>query len=114
MASLTTQNITIAAPKLDLIGSLTAAAAGGDTAEIVKGGVLVVNNASGSSVTVTVANPSLVSGLTVAAATMIIPTLKCGVIPLSNLFAQSATGRANITYTSATSVTVGVFLIDAS
>lgn len=112
MAALTTQTINIANPKLDLVAALTAAAGGGDTVECVKGGILVVNNGSGSTVTVTIANPSKVKGLTVNAATMAIPAGKLGVIPLSSIFRQSGTGRANVTYSAVTTVTVGVFAIN--
>lgn len=115
MAALTTQNVTIAAPKLDLVTGLTAAAAGGDTAELTTDSVLFVNNGGASAVTVTVANPSTVSGLTVAAATMIVPAGKLGALPLSQIFRQPGTGRANITYSpGVTSVTVGVLKFDAS
>jgi hypothetical protein len=108
MAALTTQNITIAAPKLDLVAALAAAAGGGDTAEITRGGFFVLNNGSGVTVTATFAVTETVEGKAVTNATMAVPAGKVGVMPLSRIF-RDATGRAAVTYSAVTTVTVGVF-----
>jgi hypothetical protein len=112
MADLTTQNITIAAPELDLVGSLAAAAVGGDTAEITPNSVFVLNNGSAGTITATFATPGTVNGLAIAEATMAVLAGDVGVMPLANVFRQS-TGRANVTYSGVTTVTVGVFKIGA-
>lgn len=112
MADLTTQPaITVAVPELDVVGSLAAAAVGGDTAEIRSGAFFVLNNGSGSTVTATFATPGTVSGLAIAEATMAVLAGDVGIMPLSNIFRQT-TGRANVTYSAVTSVTVGVFYLE--
>lgn len=108
MADLTTQSITIAAGKTDLVAALTAAASGGDTAEVATNVFFVLNNGSGSTVTATIATPGTQDGLAIADATLAVPAGKIGVIPISNLFRNSS-GRASITYSAVTTVTVGVF-----
>lgn len=85
-----------------------AAAAGGDTAPVGPNRALYVNNGSGSSVTVTVATPGEVDGLAVADATLVLAAGKTGLIPLTRLFAQPIGGRAAITYSAVTTVTVAV------
>lgn len=112
MADLTTQAaITVAVPKLDVIAGLVAAAVGGDTAEIADGGFFVLNNGSAVTVTATFATPGTVKGLAIAEATMAVLAGKIGIMPLSSIFRQS-TGRANVTYSAVTTVTVGVFKIE--
>lgn len=112
MADLTTQPaITVAAPELDVVGSLAAAAVGGDTAEIAPGAFFVLNNGSGSTVTATFATPGTKNGLAIADATMAVLAGDVGIMPLSNIFRQT-TGRANVTYSAVTTVTVGVFKIE--
>lgn len=112
MADLTTNTaISVADPELDALGALVAAASGGDTAEIRDGAFLVVNNGSGSTVTVTVATPGTVKGLAIGQATMAILAGDVGIMPLTNIFRQT-TGRANITYSAVTTVTVGVFYLE--
>src|SRR3546814_2967123 len=100
MADLATQTaITVAAPELDVVGSLAAAAAGGDTAEITPGAFFVLNNGSGVTVTATFATPGTKDGLAIADATMAVLAGDVGIMPLANVFRQS-TGRANVTYRS--------------
>jgi hypothetical protein len=111
MADLTTSTVTIASPKLDLAAALTAAAAGGDTAEIAPGAFFVLNNASAGTITATFVTPGTKDGLAIADATMAVTAGKIGVMPMSNLFRQ-ATGRCNVTYSGVTTVTVGVLKIE--
>src|SRR3546814_10889313 len=93
MADLATQTaITVAAPELDVVGSLAAAAAGGDTAEITPGAFFVLNNGSGVTVTATFATPGTKDGLAIADATMAVLAGDVGIMPLANVFRQS-TGR---------------------
>lgn len=112
MADLVTQPaITVAVPELDVVGSLAAAAVGGDTAEITPGAFFVLNNGSGGTITATFATPGTVNGLAIAEATMAVLAGDIGIMPMSSVFRQS-TGRANVTYSGVTSVTVGVFKIE--
>lgn len=112
MADLTTQAaITVAAPELDVVGSLAAAAAGGDTAEITPGAFFVLNNGSGGTITATFATPGTKDGLAIADATMAVLAGDIGIMPLSSVFRQS-TGRCNVTYSGVTTVTVGVFRLE--
>src|SRR3546814_8641563 len=98
MADLATQTaITVAAPELDVVGSLAAAAAGGDTAEITPGAFFVLNNGSGVTVTATFATPGTKDGLAIADATMAVLAGDVGIMPLANVFRQS-TGRATGPY----------------
>lgn len=112
--SVTTQKIT----RAGLVAALTAAPAAGD---VIDTGyrALVVNNASGASITVTVATTPVIDGLaltslavSVAAAT----TAYIGPFPL-NTFGQLSgavdsggndQGRAYVTYSAVTSVTRAV------
>lgn len=84
------------------------AASGGDEAPTGPGRFLYVKNASAGSVTVTVVTPGTVSGLAIADASLVVAAGASGIIPLANIFAN-ALGRAPITYSAVTSVTVGVF-----
>lgn len=89
---------------------LAAASSGGDTCQTGPGIFLLVKNGSGSAVTVTLATPQVVDGdlavanrdVTVAA------TTGQSVIPVPHLYRNSATGRAAITYSATTTVTVCV------
>ncbi|MFJ4631563.1 hypothetical protein [Streptomyces sp. NPDC088847] len=112
MADLTTTKISVAAGLLDLAAGATAAGAGGDTAEVGPRRFLYVNNGSGSSVTVTLATPGTVSGLAVADPTYAIAAGKMGLIPLASIF-RGTTGRAAITYSAVTTVTVRPFELPA-
>jgi len=108
MADLTTTKITVAAGLLDLAAAATAAGAGGDTALVGPGRFLYVNNGSGSSITVTLATPGTVSGLAVTDPGYAIAAGKAGIIPLANVF-RGASGRAAISYSAVTTVTVRPF-----
>ncbi|WKV74224.1 hypothetical protein AW27_023570 [Streptomyces sp. PCS3-D2] len=91
-----------------LTDNLTAAEAGGDTAPTGTGRFLVVANGSGGSITATLATPGTVSGLDIDDAAVVVAAGKTSIIPLSRAFA-GANGRAAITYSAVTSLTVGAF-----
>jgi hypothetical protein len=111
MAALTTNVIPNAGLRFDNI--LVAAAGGGDDAETGAGVFLVVKNASGSPITVTIATPEVFDGdlqmdnraVSVAA------TTGQSFIALTNRYRDPTTGRATITYSGVTSLTVGVFRV---
>src|SRR3546814_4117336 len=94
MADLATQTaITVAAPELDVVGSLAAAAAGGDTAEITPGAFFVLNNGSGVTVTATFATPGTKDGLAIADATMAVLAGDVGIMPLANVRSEEHTSE---------------------
>ncbi|MBP5915863.1 hypothetical protein ACH3XX_42435 [Streptomyces scabiei] len=84
------------------------AAGGGDQAPVGEKLVLHVRNDDASSKTVTVVTPGTVGGLAIADATQTIPAGADAFIPLKSTYRDPATGRAAITYSAATSVTVAV------
>jgi hypothetical protein len=89
--------------------TLAAAAGGGDTCPAGDGVFLEVDNASGSAVTVTLVTPGTTpEGLAIADREVSVPAGERWKIPVGRVFAK-ADGRADITYSSATSVTVGAF-----
>ncbi|MDQ0829538.1 hypothetical protein QF032_001382 [Streptomyces achromogenes] len=108
MADLSTTKITVAAGNLDLAAAATAAAAGGDTALVGPNRFLYVNNGSGGSITVTVATPGSASGFAIADGAYAVAAGKTAIIPLTNVF-RGSTGRAAITYSAVTSLTVRPF-----
>lgn len=103
MALLTAQQVTLTG--LDI--SFASASAGGDTAACADRTVLLVRNASGSAVTVTIATPGTVSGLAIADVTHSVPDGTTAALPLypASLLGDTS-GVATITYSAATSVTV--------
>jgi len=110
MATLTTQTITRAA-----VGPTYAAAAGGgDACEVGDDIYLHVKNGAGSSMTVTLAIPSSNSSYANVAYTntqVTVPNAGERIIgPVSAaLYKDPTTGLCTVTYSSATSVTVGCF-----
>ena len=104
MAILTAQ----ALPVTGLQPTYASAAGGGDQAPVGEKLVLHVKNGDASSKTVTLATPGTVAGLAVADAQQVIPADGEAFIPLKSVFRDPATGRAAITYSAATSVTVAV------
>ncbi|MDX2667394.1 hypothetical protein [Streptomyces stelliscabiei] len=84
------------------------AAGGGDQAPVGEKLVLHVRNDDASSKTVTVVTPGTVGGLAIADAAQAIPAGGDAFIPLKSTYRDPATGRAAITYSAATSVTVAV------
>ncbi|MGV9535013.1 hypothetical protein ACWEU6_21835 [Streptosporangium sandarakinum] len=108
MAALTTTVVPNTGLRIDNL--FVAAAGGGDTCETGAGVELHVKNASGSSVTVTLAYPGKYDGdQTVSGRTFTVAaTSGHSVIPVRDIYRDPATGRAAISYSSATSVTVAV------
>lgn len=108
MAALTTNVVGNTGLRVD--NAFVAAAGGGDDCTTGRGVFLLVKNTSGSAVTVTLATPQVVDGdlavadreFTVAATT----GEHC--IPVPDLYRNPSTGRAAITYSAATDVTVCV------
>jgi len=112
MAALTTTTISVASGTLDLGAALVAATSGGDTTEVGPGKFLAILNSDASSKTVTLDTPGTVSGLAIAQGTYVVAAGKTCIVPLANVF-RGATGRASVTYSAVTSVTVGVFELGA-
>lgn len=110
MALLSTQVVPVAGLRFD--NTLVAASAS-DTAETGAGVFLVVKNASGSPVTVTVATPETFDGdLTLQdRAVSVAATTGQSFIPLTSRYRDPSTGLATITYSATTSVTVGAFRV---
>ncbi|MDX2552609.1 hypothetical protein ACKI1J_43115 [Streptomyces scabiei] len=104
MAVLTAQ----ALPLGGLQPTYAAAAGGGDQAPVGEKLVLHVRNDDASSKTVTVVTPGTVGGLAIADAAQTIPAGGDAFIPLKSTYRDPSTGRAAITYSAATSVTVAV------
>ena len=84
------------------------AAGGGDQAPVGDKLVLHVRNGDAASKTVTLATPGTVGDLAVADAQQVIPASGSAFIPLKSTYRDPMTGRASITYSAVTSVTVAV------
>lgn len=85
------------------------AAGGGDQAPVGEKLVLHVRNGDATSKTVTVATPGTADDLAIADAQQVIPAGGAAFIPLkASVFRDPMTGRAAITYSAVTSVTVAV------
>ncbi|MFJ4617422.1 hypothetical protein [Streptomyces sp. NPDC088812] len=108
MADLSSTKVTVASGVVDVAAQAVAAASGGDTAPVGPGRFLYVNNGSGASITVTLSTPGTVSGLAVTDPAYTVAAGKHAIIPLANVF-RGATGRASITYSAVTTVTVKPF-----
>ncbi|WP_406199272.1 hypothetical protein OG331_23075 [Streptomyces sp. NBC_01017] len=108
MADLSLATVSIATGVLDVAAQATAAAGGGDTAPVGPNRFLYVNNGSGGSITVTIATPGQASGIAIADPTYAVAAGKHAIIPLANVF-RGANGRAAITYSGVTSLTVKPF-----
>src|SRR5262245_24142490 len=108
VAALTTTTVSVATGTLDLDAALVSANSGGDTAEIGPRKFLVIKNGDASSKTVTIDTPGTVRGLAIAQGTYVVATGDYCIVPMSDVF-RSSIGRASITYSAVTSVSVGVF-----
>ncbi|ADE43455.1 tail protein [Streptomyces phage phiSASD1] len=84
------------------------ASAGGDSAPVGGGLKLHVSNGSGSAVTVTLVTPGTLDGLAIGDAALVVPAGGHGFVPLTQIYRDPITGRANITYSAVTSVNVAV------
>lgn len=93
---------------IGLEDSAVAAAALGDTAPTGLGRFLYVANGDSAPHTVTVATPGTVSGLAIPDVAIVVAAGESAVLPLTALF-RGVSGRASITYSAATSMTVAVF-----
>lgn len=104
MAALSAQRVALSgtAP------TYASASAGGDTAPVGGGLKLHVSNGSGAGVTVTVVTPGNIDGLSIGDAALVVPAGGHGFIPLTNVYRDPITGRANITYSAVTTVNVAV------
>jgi hypothetical protein len=105
VAALTTNVIPIAGLRIDNL--FVSAAGGGDDAETGPGVDLIVKTA-GTLTTVTVATPETVDGLAVGDRTFTTVATGESKIPLTHRYRDPATGRAAITYSAVTAVTVCV------
>ncbi|MFJ4687057.1 hypothetical protein [Streptomyces sp. NPDC088789] len=108
MADLSLAPVPVATGVLDIAAAAVAASAGGDTAPVGPGRLLYVNNGSGAGITVTLATPGQVSGIAIADPVYAVPAGKHAIIPLAGVF-RGANGRAAITYSAVTTVTVRAF-----
>lgn len=108
MADLSLVTVPVSTGIADVAAQATAAAAGGDTAPVGPGRFLYINNADASSKTVTIATPGTVNGHAIADASVAVGAGDHAIIPLHNVY-RGATGRAAITYSAVTSVTVAAF-----
>jgi hypothetical protein len=108
MADLNLVSVPVNTGIADVAAQAAAAASGGDTAPVGPNKFLYINNADASSKTVTVVAPGTVKGLAVADAAVVVAAGKHAIIPLNDVY-RGATGRASITYSAVTSVTVAAF-----
>jgi hypothetical protein len=105
MANLTTYAATLVGLRLDTL--FVAANGGGDTAETGKGNLLLVRNGGATTPTVTLSTPETVDGLAVEERVVTIPAnATLFAIPVTDRYRNPATGRANITYSAPTDLTV--------
>lgn len=105
MANLTTYSAARTGLRLDTL--FTAAAGGGDTCETGAGVVLLVKNGGATSPTVTLATPETIDGLALADRVVTIPAnATLFAIPVTDRYRDPTTGRATITYSAATDLTV--------
>jgi hypothetical protein len=105
LAALTTNVIPIAGLRIDTL--FVAATGGGDDAETGAGVDLIVKT-TGTITTVTVVTPETFDGLALADRTFTTVATGESVIPLSARYRDPTTGRATITYSTVTGVTVCV------
>ena len=108
MADLSLISVPVATGIIDVAAQAVAAAGGGDTAPVGPGRFLYVNNGSGGAITVTLATPGKVSGLDITNPAMAIAAGDHAIIPLTNVF-RGTNGRAAITYSGVTTLTVAAF-----
>lgn len=104
MAALTAQRVATGGTS----PTYTAAAAGGDTAPVGTNLLLHVINGSGSSITVTVVTPGTADGLAIADTAKAVAAGASGFVPLRSVYRDPVSGRAAITYSAVTTVTVAV------
>lgn len=113
MADLNIIPVPVATGIADVAAQAVAAAGGGDTAPVGPGRFLYVANGDASSKTVTVSTPGTVSGLAIADTAVVVGAGDHAIIPLANVF-RGANGRAAVTYSAVTSVSVAAFELGSS
>ncbi len=108
MAALTTTVVPNTGLRIDNL--FVAAAGGGDTCETGARVELHAKNTSGSPITITLAYPGKYDGdQTVSGRTFVVAaTTGHSVIPVRDIYRDPATGRAAITYSGVTNLTVAV------
>jgi hypothetical protein len=104
LAAITTSVVPVTGLRFD---NLLAAANSSDDAETGSGVLLIVKNASGSSINVTITTPETFDGdLTLQDRVVAVPaTTGETIIPLGTRYRDSTTGRATIAFSATTSVT---------
>jgi hypothetical protein len=108
MALLTTQVLATTGTDLTFVS----ASGGGDTAQVGDGYCLLVKNASGGSITATLATPNTVDGLAIADRAVAVGAGVTTSIPLAAwLYKDPTDGYVHITYSAVTSVTVTVIKV---
>lgn len=96
------------------ISTTTPTATDGDTCQTGSGLFYLVNNTSGSAVTVTAATPGTVDGLAIADRTASASANAISLLPLIDLYRDPDTGKATITCSTTTGVKVAVIKVPAS
>lgn len=110
MAALDTNVVPLTGLRIDDL--LEPATSGGDDCATGAGVLLVVNNGSGGSITVTLATPETVDGdLTVQDRAVAVAAGAEAVIPVTDRYRNPSTGRCAITYSGVTSLTVAVIRV---
>lgn len=104
MATLSAQDL----PLGGLQPTYAAATGGGDTAPVGDKLVLHVRNGGAGSITVGAVTPGTVGNLAVGDAALAVAAGEDGFLPLNRVYRDPTSGRAPITYTGVTSVTVAV------
>jgi hypothetical protein len=113
MAALTTNPVPLTGLRFDDL--LVAAAGGGDDCATGAGVLLIVNNGSGSPITVTLATPQTVDGdLDVEDRAIAVAAGAEAAIPVTDRYRNPSTGRCAVTYSDVTTVTVGVIRVATS
>lgn len=108
MANLNLIKVPVSTGILDAAAQAVAASASGDSVPVGPNRFLYINNASAGVLTVTVATPGTVDGLAIADAALAVPAGKHALLPLASVY-RGADGRAAITYSGVTTLTVACF-----
>lgn len=105
MAALSTQTVANVGTELQF----SPASPGGDTCPTGSDVKLLVNNASGAPITVTLVTPGTVDGnLAITDRTVTVNAGKVEAIPVTDLYRNPSTGLASLTYSATATVTVAV------
>jgi hypothetical protein len=96
------------------ITTTTPTATDGDTCQTGGGVFYLINNTSGSAVTVTCTTPGTVDGLAITDRTVSAAANSITLIPMIDLYRDPSTGRATVTCATTTGVKVAVIRVPAS